>query len=111
VKAWIHYSLDRSLYYVTRTDFNPYRGDRGGFDQTMWLSVGTISGPSPKREPTNVPNIFEPFDLEITKSTGEVYYRKAWDFRFFKVKSGETARLSRDTDLYKDYAAAHRWPA
>lgn len=96
-KTEIIYSRDGKLYYVRHDLHRP----------TEWLSVEELALP--------IPDEFKKGTFcgayEITKKDGRSYWRKAYPFSFYEIKSGECAPLAEDTDLFKDYASCSRWPA
>ena len=92
----IFYSEDGKLYYVTHALHRPQE----------WLSVEEMELP-----------IDEKFKggtfcgaVEITKRDGRTYWRKAYPFSFYEIRGGKREPLDEDSDLFKDYASASRWP-
>jgi hypothetical protein len=92
----IQYSRDGKFYYVNHALHRP----------TEWLSVD--------ERPMPVPEDFKKATfsgaVEIRKRDGRSYWREVLPFSFFEVKSGRTETISEDSDLFKDYASASRWP-
>lgn len=96
--AIIHYSLDKKYYYVTRA------GDWPG----CWLEVDKHDGEVPFEDRS--PSFLQPLKVQLTNTkTGEVYWKKMLPFSEWKVKGGESHRLSERTEIFKDYASASGW--
>lgn len=91
----IHYSLDREYYYVTDTEQDSPK---------YWMSVENEKPDSVSDSP------FTPSYLQIKRvSTGAEYWKEVLPFNFWKVKSGDVEPLTRDSDLYQDYASLMQW--
>lgn len=94
--AKIRYSSDREFYFVERGS---------GVIPKYWLSTNTIAGPvsEDKKKSTG---IFQPNWIQYTDKDF-VYHREALAFIFWKVKSGTVKRVSKKSQLFRDYKDLH----
>jgi len=90
----IHYSSNRTLYYVTRS------GDR----PDCWLSVATKPGEVSPEDAAKA-GMFRQIG-QFKTDDGRVYSRDRYPFTFNKVSGKEIVEpISEDTDLFLDYAS------
>lgn len=89
----ITYSVNGDMYYIS-----------GSGEAKYWLGVDKISeAPDIKSDGGFSGHI------KIVLPTGEVYYRTAYPFAYWSVKTGDIKSISSDNDLVLDYAAYHGW--
>lgn len=93
----IHYSVDRSLYYVTRSGCQP----------DCWLTVVPDPGEVSAEDAAKA-SMFRQIGQFRTPEDG-VYSRMKYPFAFNEVKSGPVEDLSEDATLFLDYAATCEW--
>jgi hypothetical protein len=94
----IHYSLNRSYYYISTGHSRFWPRD--------WLSVEATPGEVPAE--LRKGGFLEGY-VQLTLKDGTTYYRKVLPFAFYKVKSGDVEDISVDNDLFIDYACTEKW--
>lgn len=100
VVTQVHYSDDRTLYYVTRAGCRP----------NHWLTVAVEDGPATEEE-RDSKGFFVPGTVQFTTKDGRTYRRRVYWFNCFKVRSGPGVEpLAEDSDLFLDYASLENWP-
>lgn len=103
MKFEIHYSRDKTLFYIT--------ADSNKFRPRYWMSFDKIPGAATEEQikKAEAGSIFGRPLVEFKLNGGEVYCREALPFSFWKVRSGDVESISVDDDLWKDYACFHDW--
>lgn len=99
MRATIHYSDDRTLYYITTDDLvnRP----------KIWLSTATVSGPVAEAPVMAFKGLIE----FTVPSTGAVYSRTSLPFNFWKVNTALRLAepIALEDDRYIDYFVASEW--